>query len=65
VSSPTDFNRMRRTQAASRSGGVDKNFKRGFGCMVWELIAWIVPGYRNRPTQRIYQGGLDCANKGR
>ncbi len=20
---------------------------------------------RNRPTQRIYQGGLDCANKGR
>ncbi len=36
---------MRRTQAASRSGGVDKNFKRGFGCMVWELIAWIVPGY--------------------
>ena len=23
---------------------VDKKFKRGFGCMVRELIAWIVPG---------------------
>ena len=23
---------------------VDKIFKRGFGCMVRELIAWIVPG---------------------
>lgn len=23
---------------------VDKKFKSGFGCMVWELIAWMVPG---------------------
>jgi hypothetical protein len=28
---------------------VDKNFKRGFGCMVRELIAWIVPGSMTAP----------------
>ena len=28
---------------------MDKNFNRGFGCMVRELIAWIAPGSPTAP----------------